>query len=259
MPEEVPAYSKLAHIYDELMSDVDYESWADFIDEVIQTHHHNPVKVLELACGTGSLAFALEEFGCYHITASDSSPEMVDVARMKARNQQSSIAFHVLDFLDLSFPKTFDIVVSVFDSVNYLKKFDDIKIFLHQSIKLLNNNGLLIFDFTTPRNSFEAVDYLNNEEGNADNIRFYRKSHFEPNENIHYNIFDIEELDRQSGEVVSSSREVHKQRIYTLKEMLSIVDKSPYHLVAKYDGFDLVDANENSARITMVLRCPKIQ
>jgi len=259
MAEEVPAYTKLAQIYDEIMSDVDYESWADFIDEIIQTHHHRPLDVLELACGTGSVSLFLDELGCYKVTASDGSNQMVEIAKEKIEKQNADIDIYQLDFLNLKFHKTFDIVFSVFDSVNYLKQYNDIKYFLNESVKLLNYNGLLIFDFTTPRNSFEAVEFLNNEEGSSGNIRFYRQSRFEPGEKIHYNIFDIEELDTESGEVISRSRESHEQRIYTLKEMLSIVQQSPYHLVAKYNGFDLIDADENSARITMVLRCQKAQ
>ena len=39
--------------------------------------------------------------------------------------------------------------------------------------------------------------------------------------------------------------------------MLSILKQTPYHLVAKYGDFDLIDADENSARITLVLKCQK--
>ncbi len=50
--------------------------------------------------------------------------------------------------------------------------------------------------------------------------------------------------------------EVHEQKIYTLPEMLDIIDQTEYELLAKYDGFDLVEADESSLRITMVLQCP---
>ena len=49
-------YTHLAKVYDEVMKDIDYEDWADFIDEIIQNHNDEAKTILELACGTGSLA-----------------------------------------------------------------------------------------------------------------------------------------------------------------------------------------------------------
>jgi hypothetical protein len=103
----------------------------------------------------------------------------------------------------------------------------------------------------------EAVDYLNNEEAQVNNLRFFRTSDYDAVNKIHTNTFEIEELSKDKKEVVSSFKEVHKQRIYSLEEMLSILKQTPYHLVAKYGDFDLIDADENSARITLVLKCQK--
>ena len=41
--------------------------------------------------------------------------------------------------------------------------------------------------------------------------------------------------------------------------MLDIIGDTDFQIVAKYEDFDLVDANDDSLRITMVLRCPTIQ
>lgn len=253
MPEQVEAYTALAVLYDKLMADVDYEMWADFIDELMQTHHPNPVDVLELACGTGSLSLSLTELECYNLTATDRSEAMIHIARQKALKQNAEVDFQTLDFLNIDIDQTFDIIFSVFDSVNYLHSENDILAMLRGCLKILNPGGLLIFDFSTPQNSLEAVDYLNNEEGSAGEYRFFRESKYDAGEQFHYNIFDIEKLADDGKTVIERYQEVHKQRIYSLNEMLSIVDQTPYHPVAGYEDFDLIEANENSARVTMVL------
>ncbi|MEX0722184.1 MAG: class I SAM-dependent methyltransferase [Balneolaceae bacterium] len=258
-PETVNTYTALAQLYDVLMADVDYEMWADFIDEVIQIHHPDPIDILEMACGTGSLSLSLAKLGCYNLMASDQSPAMVEKAREKAASLNANIEFQTLDFTDIQINKTFDVVFSVFDSVNYLHSEKDILAMLGGSWKILNTGGLLIFDFSTPQNSLEAVDFLNNEEGSSENYRYFRESKYDPAEQFHYNSFEIEELAGDGKTVVRRFQEIHKQRIYSLKEMLSIVEQSPYNLVAKYEGFDLVDADETSTRVTMVLRCRKQQ
>ncbi|MDX1619245.1 MAG: class I SAM-dependent methyltransferase [Balneolaceae bacterium] len=253
-------YSKLARIYDSVMDDVDYESWADFIDEIIQTHRPEAKTILELACGTGSIALSLDELMCYEIVATDKSPEMVETARNKAERERSRVEFRVMDFLDIDLDRRYDIVLSTFDSINYLQRPEDILRLFEEVKKVLDPEGLFIFDFTTPKNSIQAIQYLNNEEGYAaDHYRFFRKSRYNPDERIHYNIFDIEKLDADEETVLERYHEVHEQKIYTLREMLDIVGRTDYRLIAKYDGFDLVDADETSLRITMVLQCPKIR
>lgn len=254
-PENKEIYTSLAPLYDTLMGDVDYESWADFIDEIMQTHHFDPVEILELACGTGSLALSLAELECYTITATDLSPSMVDVAREKAAKFESNVDFFPMNYLDINLQKKFDCIYTVFDSVNYLKEKTQIKTFLDNTYNILKPGGLLIYDFSTPKNSLESVDFLNNEEGDTGKFRYLRNSRYDAIEKIHYNEFEIDELDEQTGKVINTFHEIHSQRAYSLNEMLSIVEQTPYHRVAKYDGFDLIEADENSARVTMVLKC----
>ncbi|MEX0609773.1 MAG: class I SAM-dependent methyltransferase [Balneolaceae bacterium] len=258
-PQTVNTYTALAELYDVLMADVDYEMWADFIDEVIQTHHPDPENILEMACGTGSLSLSLAELECYNLTASDKSEAMVNKAREKAAAREADIEFLTLDFTDIQIDKKFDVVFSVFDSVNYLHSEKEVLAMLRGSQNILNDGGLLIFDFSTPQNSLEAVDYLNNEEGSEGKFRYFRESKYEPEHQFHYNTFEIEEMADDGKTVLRRFHETHKQRIYSLKEMLSIVEQTSYHLIAKYDGFDLVDADNNSTRVTMILQCRKQQ
>lgn len=257
--ESSPIYSKLAQLYDTLMSDVDYESWADYIDEIMQTHHPDPIEIMEVACGTGSITISLAELECYKITGTDLSPSMIEIARMKAKKMGLTLPFETADFNNLHYHNQFDCVYAVFDCINYLQSAQEIKNALLSIRQTLKSDGLLIFDFSTPKNSLESVDFLNEAEGESGNFRFFRKSWYLIEEKLHFNEFEIQEKDQYSNKVIRIWHEKHKQRAYTLSEMLSILDQTPYHLVAKYDGFDLLEADETSSRVTIVLRCQKIQ
>jgi len=255
-----PEYSKLAEIYDTIMQDVDYEVWADFIDEIIQVHHPAPETILELACGTGSLAISLDELECYSILATDKSPSMIRKAKEKQTPSTETLRFRQMDFLNIDLEKKFDIVVSIFDSINYLHRARDIQTLLSEVEKIINEQGLFIFDFTTPRNSIKAINYLDNEEGyTGNNFRFFRKSTYDAKNQIHHNNFKIDKLGRDQETVLKRYTEKHSQRIYTLNEMLDIVRSSNFQIVAEYEDFDLIEATEKSLRITMVLRCPTTQ
>lgn len=257
--KERSIYTSLAPLYDRLMEDVDYEAWADYIDEIIQLHHPSAEKLLELACGTGSVALSLDELGYYKITATDLSDEMIRIARQKGEATQSEVQFQTMDFLNVDIDDQFDAAYSLFDSVNYLHSGKQVVEMLNQCQKILKPNGILIFDFSTPRNSLDAVDYLNNEQAESGNFRFFRTSRYDPKNKIHFNEFEIEQLDEHSREVIHRFKEIHQQRIYSLEEMLLILEQTPYHLEAKYHDFSFMEAHENSARVTIILKCQKQQ
>lgn len=257
MPETAdkkqPIYSALANVYDTLMHDVNYELWADYIDDLIQLHAPDAEELLELACGTGSVAISLDELGYYTITATDRSSAMIERARAKADETGSSVNFQTLDFLEIDLNEKFDIVFLVFDSINYLHKESDIMKLHEQVANVLKPGGYFIFDFTTPRNSRQAIRFLNNEEGiSPDNYRYHRISHFNPRSNIHTNEFEIEKLSSDHHSVLERFVEVHEQKIYTLGQMKSIINQTGFRIIEHYDGFKLKKANEKSLRITVV-------
>ncbi len=259
-PKKLPDYSKLADIYDTVMEDVNYELWADFIDAIILEHHSNPQKILELACGTGSISIFLDELECYEVMGTDKSPQMIAKAKEKNKSMRCNVDFRVMDFLNIRLQQTFDIVFCVFDSVNYIHTPDKVRQFLTEVKKVLAPGGLLIFDFTTPKNSIQSIEYLNNEEGyTEDNHRYFRLSTYDVDKQIHKNEFRIEKLAEDKESVVEQLREIHLQKIYTLQQMLDIIDQTAYNIEAKYSGFDFEEADEKSLRITMVLRCPDNQ
>ncbi|WP_234571826.1 class I SAM-dependent DNA methyltransferase [Rhodohalobacter sp. 614A] len=253
--QEKPTYSVLADIYDIVMSDVDYETWADYIDEIILMHQPTARSILELACGTGTIALSLEELDCYEITATDGSADMIRIAREKASKVNSDIDFYPMNFLNLSFEKTFDVVYMVFDSINYLHTKEEI-IQLHQEVKkVLNPGGIFVYDFTTPRNSRKAIQFLNNERKTINGqIRYRRGSSFNAKERMHTNLFHIEKLDEKSGEVLERFEEQHQQKIYTLSEIREMIEQTDFSILQAYDGFELKPAHKRSLRITMVLK-----
>lgn len=253
--QEKPTYSILADIYDIVMSDVDYETWADYLDEIILMHQPTARSILELACGTGTIALSLEELDCYKISATDGSADMIRIAKKKADKADSNIDFQTMNFLDLSFDETFDVVYMVFDSLNYLHTKEEI-LQLHQQAKsVLNSGGIFVYDFTTPRNSRKAIRFLNNSSKNInDQFRYHRESSFNAKERIHTNKFHIEKLDESSGNIVEKFEEQHQQKIYTLDEIKSVIDDTEFEIVQAYDGFELKPAHKKSLRITMVLQ-----
>ena len=94
---------------------MEYEGWTDFILREAEKVGWSGHKVLDLGCGTGNSTFPFFSRG-FHITGLDASPEMLAVAREKL----PPVRFVQGNFTSFELDERFDLIISVFDSLNNL-------------------------------------------------------------------------------------------------------------------------------------------
>ncbi len=142
-------YTAFASVYDLLMADVDYSSWADFYRLVLGQYGIPFGKVCECACGTGSLTLLFSSMG-YQMTGVDLSPDMLFEASQKARRQGAMIPFVKQDMCQLHLHRQMDAVLCTNDGVNYLKDAAQVQAFFTSAYHTLRPGGVLVFDVSTP-------------------------------------------------------------------------------------------------------------
>lgn len=110
-------YTKSAALYDAVYSFKDYQTEAEILRGMIDSHKvSGGADLLDLACGTGAhIAFLRKH---YKIVGIDLDPQMVEIARRKF----PEIDFRVADMADFSLEQRFDAVVCLFSSIGYLKE-----------------------------------------------------------------------------------------------------------------------------------------
>lgn len=97
-------------------------------------------RVLELGAGTGSTAIELAPFVA-HITATDISPEMVEIGREKAKDQGvSNIDFAVSESAVPELSGPYDVILAH----NLLHLVEDLPVTLERAHALLKSQGLFI-------------------------------------------------------------------------------------------------------------------
>ena len=74
------SYSAFAYVYDELMDNVPYDAWAEYLIGLLKENGVAEGLVCELGCGTGQMTRRLAAAG-YDMIGIDLSEEMLDVAR----------------------------------------------------------------------------------------------------------------------------------------------------------------------------------
>ena len=134
-------YDLFAKHYDEVMGGR-AEDYA-LLQRFIKKYNPRAKTILEIACGTGSV---LQHFAkSYEVYGVDISSGMLYLAKKKVPSGR----FSRQDMRTFKLNKTFDVIISVFDSINHLLEFSDWRKFFKQAYKHLNKEGILIFDMNT--------------------------------------------------------------------------------------------------------------
>ena len=227
------------------MRHVDYVHWADHVEALMVRHNLVPSTLIDVACGTGSMAVELTKRG-YRMNGADACDEMLDVARAKVLDGGYDIelyhrSFHELEGLDRQ-----DCVMSLYDSVNYLLTHEEMARMFENVHEILHRGGLYIFDVCTETNSIRHFRDLRERE-RGDGFNYARHSYFK--EGIQYNDFKIR-FDDPEREI----QELHQQRIYPLSDIEQVIEDSPFSLEGAYNGFSLREPSEDSDRVHFVLR-----
>ena len=242
-------YSQLAPIYDHVMRHVDYDRWADYIQSVFERFGATPKDILELACGTGVMACILDDRG-YRMTGMDRSESMIAVARQKALDGRRSIAFQTGDMVDLPVSGSYDAVLCLYDSINYIMEEADIAAMMNGLHGVLNTGGLFVFDVCTEINSRKYFHNQVDQESNG-GYSYVRRCEYVPESRIQVNEF---QLTFHRGGKRFSTRERHEQRIYPVARLAEICRQSGYRVLGAFDGFGFQEASERSNRVHYVVR-----
>lgn len=142
------SYGPLALRYDVLTRDVDYAAWADYLEK-----HFGRAgdirSVVDLACGTGSLAVELARRG-YGVTGVDLSPDMLAAAADKCAALEPPPLLLCQDMSRLRLIRPADAVVCCLDSLNYVTRPAAVRRTFRRVWEALCPGGLFVFDIRTP-------------------------------------------------------------------------------------------------------------
>lgn len=242
---EVEPYARLSRYYNEVMDHVDYVTWAKHVKRIAEAHQCKPRRVLDFACGTGTLALRLAEFG-YHVIGVDGSEEMIEVAKRRHVRLSRSVEFMAVGMVDVPPVEPVDLAVCLYDSVNYLLKIQEVSKFFDVVHTVLKPGGLFICDLSTEHNSREHFDgYVIEEE--VDGAWYKRVGRFDPVEMIQHNRFEIYPYDEK---VVYLER--HQQRVYQVDWFKRELEAHGLHVVAVYHNMTLKEGDETSDRVHIV-------
>lgn len=244
-------YTSFAGVYDEFMSNIPYEEWADRIDVYLRKLNTGR-KVLELGCGTGSFTLLMKQKG-YDIMGIDCSDDMLKVACKKTAARKLKCEFDLQDMRALELDKQYDCVVSVCDSMNYMTDEFDLESAFMGVYNVLKPEGVFVFDMKTE--SFYKTlgeNIFADETPVGDYV--WKNYYDEENRDNHYEL-DIY-IRRRKNKYIKYTEE-HLQHAFTKDEVISCAGKCGFE-VKEILGMDLSSPGDyNAERVYYVLERKK--
>ncbi|MDD6727725.1 MAG: class I SAM-dependent methyltransferase [Eubacteriales bacterium] len=237
------SYNTFAQFYDSLTENVEYSERTDYILSLYNSAGGKVGNVLDLACGTGSVALNLTEKG-FNVIGLDLSAEMLSVADSKA---QGDVKFVCGDMTDFSFNKRFNLCVCCLDSINHLTDLSAVQKCFDCVYNSLENDGIFIFDVNTV--------YKHNEVLADNTFVFDEEDFFLSWDNeleddgvvrilLDFFVFNGENYDRYSEEFY--------EKAYTVDELKSALSK--YEILGIYDEMSENRPKPDSERLYFVCK-----
>lgn len=227
-----------AELYDIFYADKPYEKEAAFVNSCIKQHSIGPSqRLLELACGTGSHALALEKFG-YDIVATDYSEDMLKVAQLKAGKASSRVDFRWQDMSRLSLScEPFDAAICLFDSIGYVRTNEAVKQVLKGVHTHLRLEGLFLFEFWNASAMLRNFEPLRVRRWTISDMEILRISETELDHanqlaQVSYTIYEL----LKDG-TYSISREIQNNRYFLIQEMTELLSSCSFMPLKWFAGF----------------------
>jgi SAM-dependent methyltransferase len=124
--------------------------------------------------------------------------------------------------------REYDLIICLFDSINYLKNLSEISQCLMEAEKALAPHGIFIFDISTLLNSMENFSDMVNHQHDKD-THLIHKAYYEPGQRRQISRLY---LFKAQGAAYSLQTEEHHQRVFLTEELAKVIEDSPLKLLA---------------------------
>jgi SAM-dependent methyltransferase len=251
--------------------------FGQYLREVLERHSVAGRRVLDLACGTGTLALLLADDG-WDVTGLDSSAAMLDHADAKAENMatQGQVVFIQGDMRKLRieneqlriekesdssssefsiFNSQFNLVTCVYDSLNYLLEERELMACFEGVAHVLAPHGLLVADMNTRH--FLEHDWGTCEVIEQAGLVQVTQSYFDPAAACSTMVLSCFAGDDQRG--YTRFDETHIERAYAPEVVEGLLHSAGLAVEALYDCFTFQPITERTQRFAWVARKPGLR
>lgn len=250
----MPLYNRFAEIY----ARGPYLAYANGMVESLPrllTQFHiptSPGRLLDVACGEGTFAVALAKQG-WRVTGIDLSPQMLALARERARDAGVTARFQQKDMRRLTYDNEFNLVTCWFDSLNYLLEEDDLLLTFNGIARALKPGGWFIADMNTRIGLIvgwmQQKEYIQQDTPDLMEVHKHSFDYERMIASVHITAF----LNKGGG--WERIDETHQERAYSLETIKECLRSAGLEVAGMIGSLnDLTPVNAESRRVWLVAR-----
>ena len=239
-------FDGVAEYYDHLMRQVPYRDWVGYVEDILRRWKVRPRRVLDLACGTGKVGSEMLRRG-YEVIGADLSEPMV----RQCLRQQPPLPAVVSDAARLALaPACFDLIVCLYDSLNYLLDPQHFRAAMVEAYRILRPGGLLVFDLNTIR-ALSTSMFTQASLSGPDPLHYDWRAHWDARTRI----CRVEMwFGYHAAQGVQEFRETHYQRGYSFREVVTALEGAGFRKHKTYDAYHFTPLTPWSDRAYYVAR-----
>lgn len=236
----MPQFDPIAPFYDELMRTVPYRMWVDYYHLLLAHVGARPKKVLDVCCGTGTIAEMLCEEG-FEIAGIDVSKPMIREARKKALEKGLPIRYECADAAAFDLGERFEGAFSFFDSLNYIFEPQLLQAAIKRVAAHLESGSTFVFDLNTAY-AFEQKLFDQAQLRPQAKLRYDWTGHWDP-------VTRIIRVEMKFWWGNKGYEETHMQRAYSDSEVREMLAAAGFFDVQAFHSYTLDRPRGNSDRL----------
>lgn len=178
-------FAESAELYDLIYGEFkDYEAEVSQLAELIRELHPEAATVLDLGCGTGKHADLLTRSHGYEVDGVDIEPDFVAIANERCPDG----AFTVGDMADFSLGTQYDVILSLFSAIGYVRTLERLSATARCIANHLKPDGVAVIEpWFTPETFTGGNVYLATVD--KPELKIARTSHSEVKDGVSHLLF----------------------------------------------------------------------
>ncbi len=221
-----------------------------YLQDLLRAHPVTGRSVIDLACGTGTLALLMAERG-WSVLGIDRSVAMLAEAGHKvAAVAPIDVQLMEADMRDFVVDSPVDLITCCYDSLNYLLTEDDLQHCFNAVARALLPGGLFCFDLVTDFFLQQYWQGIQRDEG--DDWSQIMQSSYDPTSGCSTLI--LTGFVRDDTGAYQRFQEVHVERAYPEASVRVLLEAAGLAVEAVYDCFTTQPPNDRSLRLMYLAR-----
>ncbi|RJQ53694.1 MAG: class I SAM-dependent methyltransferase [Actinobacteria bacterium] len=240
-------YTSFADIYDDFMDEQFVARLLDVLEHYTRRFPPPGNRLLDLGCGTGTVGIEFARRG-WEVIGVDVSAAMLEKARAKAKEAGVSVDWRERDMTSFKLRKRVSLVTCTADSINHLRREEDVAETFRRLSRALTPGGVFIFDINTPY-TLERAWSDQTHVGRRGLVSYSWKHHWDEKKQMS-RLDGTFKLEREGEPVTITQR--FWEKAYEVDVLSRLLERAGLQLLDSADFFSLARLTPTSTRAVLV-------